>query len=46
MDVDSNKDTLIKSWWKKVTNNPISKPVSQKQGNEKEREKKLQLVKI
>ncbi|KAI8087265.1 Rho GTPase activation protein [Thamnidium elegans] len=31
MDVDSNKDTLIKSWWKKVTNNPISKPVSQKQ---------------
>lgn len=39
MDVDSNKDTLIKSWWKKVTNNPISKPVSQKQGNKKERER-------
>ncbi|KAI7888286.1 Rho GTPase activation protein [Mucor mucedo] len=31
MDVESNKDTPIKSWWKKVTNNTNSKPVYQKQ---------------
>lgn len=31
--IDSNKDTPIKSWWKKVTHNVNSKPVSQKQGN-------------
>lgn len=35
MDVESGKDTPIKSWWKKVTNNTNNKPVSQKQGKKK-----------
>jgi hypothetical protein len=36
MDVlDSNKDTPIKSWWKKVTHNVNNKPVSQKQGKKR-----------
>lgn len=33
MDLDSNKDTPIKSWWKKVTHNSNNKPTSQKQGS-------------
>lgn len=33
MEVESSKDTSIKSWWKKVTHNTTNKQVSQKQGN-------------
>ncbi|KAL7331249.1 GTPase activating protein (GAP) for Rho1p [Mucor circinelloides] len=34
MDLDSNKDTPIKSWWKKVTHNSNNKPISQKQDDQ------------
>ncbi|KAF1803586.1 Rho GTPase activation protein [Mucor lusitanicus] len=34
MDLDSNKDTPIKSWWKKVTHNSNNKPTSQKQDDQ------------
>ncbi|CAO3624329.1 unnamed protein product [Mucor hiemalis] len=34
MEVESNKDTSIKSWWKKVTHNSNNKPVSLKQDDQ------------